>query len=157
MRRSSKTLIVAAAVVLATFGVMSFASASTDNTTVLHLTGKALQFNFLDLGKKGLTPGDQFTQADALFINGKRVGSDGLACTFTRVAGNFNQAQCLLTLRLPKGQITAQTLSSSTAKAFVFAITGGTGAYRDAGGYITSPVTESDTFPVTLFIDDLGR
>jgi len=156
MRRSWKTLIVAAAVLLGTVGIMSLASASTDNTTVLHVTGKILQTNFLDLGNKGLTPGDQFTQADAVFMNGKRVGSDGLACTITRVAGNFSQAQCLLTLRLPNGQITAQTLSSSTAKTFVFAITGGTGAYRDAGGYITSPVTESTTFPVTLFIDDLS-
>jgi hypothetical protein len=156
MRRSWKTLIVAAAALLGTLGVMSLASASTDNTTVLHITGKILQFNTVDLGKKGLSPGDQFTQADALFINGNRVGSDGLACTFTRVAGNFNQTQCLLTLRLPKGQITAQTLLNSTDRTFVFAITGGTGAYRDAGGYITSPVTQSTTFPVTLFIDDLS-
>jgi hypothetical protein len=156
MRRSWKALIVAAAVLLGTLGVMSLASASTDNTTVLHITGKILQTNFLDLGKKGLSPGDQFTQADALFMNGKRVGSDGFACTLTRVTGDFFQTQCLLTLRLPKGQITAQTLNSSTAKTFVFAITGGTGAYRDAGGYITSPVTEATTFPVTLFIDDLS-
>lgn len=54
MRRSWKALIVAAAVLLGTLGVMSLASASTDNTTVLHITGKILQTNFLDLGKKGL-------------------------------------------------------------------------------------------------------
>jgi hypothetical protein len=46
MRRSWKALIVTAAVLLGTLGVMSLASASTDNTTVLHLTGRALQFNF---------------------------------------------------------------------------------------------------------------
>jgi hypothetical protein len=54
MRRSWKALIVAAAVLLGTLGVMSLASASTDNTTVLHITGKILQTQFLDLGKKGL-------------------------------------------------------------------------------------------------------
>src|SRR5919204_808830 len=157
MRRSWKALIAAAAVLLGTLGVMSVASASTDNTTVLHVTGKVMQTKFLDFGKQGLSQGDQFTQADALFINGKQVGTDGFACTLTRVEGSFFQTQCLLTLRLPDGQITAQTLNSSTAKTFVFAITGGTGAYRDAGGGIPPPATASTTFPVNLFIDDLSN
>jgi hypothetical protein len=152
MRRSWKPLLVAAAVLLGTFSVMTLASASTDRSTVLHLTLKNEQPSNLDLGKHGPSQGDEFILAADVWMSGKKVGTVGAVCVLTRLTPKGEEDQCVLTFSLPKGQITAQVLLVGPATNS-FAITGGTGAYRDAGGYGTGTMHN----PVTLFVDDLSN
>jgi hypothetical protein len=116
---------------------MTLASAATDNTTVLHLRDIIIQQTNLGLAKKGPSLGDQFIYGGDVFRGGKKVGTDSVVvCTFTRLAGANTQTQCQITLSLPEGQLTAQGLLP-TGALNVLAITGGTGVYRDAGGYVT--------------------
>jgi hypothetical protein len=157
MPRPWKALIVTAAVLLGTLGVMSLASASADNTTVLHLVTKTVQSTDLDLGKKGFSQGDQFLFADNVFRGGKKVGTDGGVCTATRVTSAAQEFQCVVSVRLPEGQLTVQGLIDFSGKTSTFAITGGTGRYRDAGGYVVVPNTDSDTTAITVFVDDLSE
>ena len=60
-------------------------------------------------------------------------------------SGHF---QCLATLSLPEGQLTAQGLTTlnESGQPFTLAITGGTGAYRTAHGQIRiAPVSETES------------
>jgi hypothetical protein len=162
MRRSWKAFTITAAVLLVSFGVMTLASASNnsttvDNTTVLHLVHKRIQTTDLDLGAKGSSQGDQMIFADDVFRKGKKVGTADGACTATRVTPSAIQYHCQASVRLPEGQLSGQLLASTSQQTLTYAITGGTGAYRDAGGYAKVPNTQSTTYPVTVFVDHLGR
>ena len=53
---------------------------------------------------------------------------------------------------LPKGQVTAQGLFALPPRNAPFAITGGTGAYRDAGGQGTVTETSPTTARIVLHI-----
>jgi hypothetical protein len=156
MSRSWKALILTAAVLLGTLSVMTLASAATDNTRVLHLTDKIIQQTTLDLGKHGFSLGDQFIYGGDVFRGGKKVGTDSVVCTTTRVAGNNSQSQCQITLSLPEGQLTAQGLLP-TGRLNVFAITGGTKAYRDAGGYVTGGGNLPNGTVITVYVDNLAN
>jgi hypothetical protein len=158
MRRSWKALAITAAVLLVSFGVMTLASASAPNndTTVLHLVHKRIQTTELDLGAKGSSQGDQMVFADDVFRDGKKVGTAGVACTATRVTPSAIQYHCQASVRLPRGQLSGQLLAWTSQQTLTYAITGGTGAYRDAGGYARVPNTQDATYPVTVFVDHLG-
>jgi hypothetical protein len=157
MPRSWRALIIAAAVLLGTFSIMTLAAASTDNTRVLHLVLKTVQANELDLGGTGPSQGDQVIFSDDVYRGGKKVGTDGGVFTATRVTSGAPDFQGQITFRLPEGQLTAQGLFNAAQQTLTFAITGGTGAYRDAGGYVTGPNSSSGTVRVTAFVDDLAN
>jgi allene oxide cyclase-like protein len=135
---------------------MTLASASTDNATVLHLVHRRVQTTDLDLGEKGSSQGDQMVFADDVFRKGKKVGTAGGACTATRVTPSAIQYLCQASVRLPEGQLSGQLLASTSQTTLTYAIIGGTGAYRDVGGYARVPNTQSATYPVTIFVDHLG-
>jgi hypothetical protein len=156
MRRSSKAFTISVAILLTTFGVMTLASASTDNTTVLHLVLKVVQTTELDLGEQGMSQGDQVITAYDIFRQGKKVGSVGEVCTATRVTQPATEFACQASGRFPEGNLTAQTLFNTNQETVVYAITGGTGAYRDAGGFTRSRVTDSTTISATVFVKHLG-
>jgi hypothetical protein len=158
MRRSWKALAITAAVLLVSFGVMTLASASASNndTTVLHLVHKRIQTTELDLGATGSSQGDQMVFADDVFRDGKKVGTAGVTCTATRVTPSAIQYHCQASVRLPKGQLSGQLLAWTSQQTLTYAITGGTGAYRDAGGYARVPNTQDATYPVTVFVDHLA-
>jgi hypothetical protein len=153
MRRSWKALLVAATVLLATFSAMTLASASTDRTSVLHLTIKNEQETFLDLGDEGPSQADQLVIAADVWMRGKKVGTVGAVATVTRAATATapEEIHIVATYSLPKGQITVQGLLIGVVTDQV-AITGGTGRYRNAGGYQQGTMGDK----VTLFVDDLG-
>lgn len=157
MRRSWKALTITATVLLVSFGAMTLASAANNHTTVLHLVHKRIQTTNLDLGAKGSSPGDQMIFADDVFRDGKKVGTAGGACTAVRVTGSAIQYHCQASVRLPKGQLSGQLLAWTSQQTLTYAITGGTGAYRDAGGYATVPNTQDPTYPVTVFLEHLER
>ncbi|MFI8999849.1 dirigent protein [Streptomyces sp. NPDC053541] len=90
--------------------------------------------------------GDTFTFADDLFKTkgGDKVGRDGVICAVVRSAGEQSDANCVGTFVLnggPGGQLTAQALttfdvSDQEPAAFDLAVTGGTGDFKNAHGYI---------------------
>lgn len=160
MRRSWKALIVAAAVLLGTVGVMSLATASTTKATKLTFTAKTIQSTSLDHHPQGFTQGDELIFADQLLMGGTAVGLGGVTCTVVHAVGSApgpeSHMQCVATFDLPKGQITAQGMFAlAPLQRAPFAITGGTGAYRDAGGQGTVTETGPDTARIVLHIDHL--
>lgn len=155
MRRSWKAFTITAAVLLLSFGAMTLASASNQHSTVLHLVDKRIQTTQLDLGAKGSSQGDQMVFADDVFRDGKKVGTVGGACTATQVTPSAIQYHCQASVRLPNGQLSGQLLAWTSQQTLTYAITGGTGAYRDAGGYARVPNTQSATYPLTIFLDHL--
>ncbi|SEC59210.1 hypothetical protein [Streptomyces sp. TLI_105] len=94
--------------------------------------------------------GGVFTVADDLYKTkgGDKVGRDGVTCAVVRVSGTQADVNCIGTFVLnggPGGQLTAQALvtfdtSSETPAAYDVAITGGTGDFKQARGYLrTTP------------------
>jgi hypothetical protein len=89
--------------------------------------------------------GDVFVlSADILDDHGNVIGRDGGACTTTSQDGTV---VCNLAVRLPGGELTVAGLANGPDN--VFAITGGTGIYRNARGEAhavdTSPLTSNVT------------
>jgi Allene oxide cyclase barrel like domain len=112
---------------------------------VIHLTAQTVEETELDLNPDEMFgQGDKTVFTEDLFRNGKKVGIDGGEGTVVRAQMGTVTLQFLVTLRLPKGQITVQGLADFTEQGaggpFRLAITGGTGKYRTAHGELT--VTE---------------
>ena len=74
--------------------------------------------------------GDRIVWSAGIFdTNGHQVGKDVADCTV--ITADFT-VQCLISVTLPGGQLTVQGMATGVDN--VFAITGGTGAYKDARG-----------------------
>jgi allene oxide cyclase len=84
--------------------------------------------------KKGDSLGDVLTFANAIYnaSNTKKVGSDSGFCVRTNVGETYD---CLWTTSLPGGQIAVQGPFSDAGDS-TFAITGGTGKYSRARGWM---------------------
>ncbi|MFF0437641.1 hypothetical protein ACFYU9_36175 [Streptomyces sp. NPDC004327] len=92
--------------------------------------------------------GQVTTFADDLYKTkgGAKVGRDGVICGVVRVSGDQADVSCVGTFVLnggPGGQLTAQTLitydtTNQSPSGFDIAITGGTGDFKSAHGYIRS-------------------
>jgi hypothetical protein len=112
------------------------------------LTGKAIAPPaMIDLGAPGPSAGDQQIISMDVFKGAKRVGESHVVCTVVRPG----IAQCENVTSLPGGQITASgvvTDAQEETSPFTQAITGGTGAYREAHGQLT--VSEAGPQPATL-------
>lgn len=87
---------------------------------------------FVDLDEPDFSLGDMFVFSADLTKHGRQVGRAGVVCTVTSV--EREEAQCLGTASLRKGQITVQGLLVGEEEVFELAITGGTGAFEGAGG-----------------------
>ncbi|MGV9346932.1 allene oxide cyclase barrel-like domain-containing protein [Streptomyces spiralis] len=108
-----------------------------DHSKEFELVGKQTQYEEIDLGKKGVSLGDERVVTEDLYRDGKKVGDHGVVCTYVRVEPGL--LQCLGTFSLPEGQLAGQALLHLPAPQSVdLAITGGTGAYSNARGYITT-------------------
>lgn len=151
--RTNKVLYLSAAagvvVALAGGGALA-AAASTDapaakqRVETFELVGKQTSAGEVDLGEPGVSVGDQRVVHEDLYRDGKKVGDHSAVCTFTRVSPAA--LQCLGTFALPEGQFAAQSLLHLPAPASVdVGITGGSGAYRTAQGFIrTVPAGETE-------------
>ena len=95
---------------------------------------------FIDLGAPGPGIGDRLVFSSPIFdTTGQRIGQDGADCVIVRIDPTQPPArqqivQCTISVQLPDGQITVQGLAQGTEN--YFAITGGTGAYRQAKGEV---------------------
>jgi hypothetical protein len=129
--------IVALGVLVSGTGV---ANADRDSKRALKLVAIELQSEFLDLGTTGPSLGDEFVFSQALFDRGREVGMSGGVCTVTHAVPPYDVLtfHCVATLSLRRGQITLQGLVEVQGEddpgPFTVAITGGTGAFRGAGG-----------------------
>ncbi len=157
MPRRLKAFIFLAALLVTTLSFASFASAHTDNVTVLHLTAVSVEDQVVDVAPTGQEPslGDSDVFSENLFRNGHKVGVSGGVCTFVRVAHPPFALQCVVSARIGGDQLTVQGLAFDQPTN-VFAITGGTGRWRNAGGQaVVRDITETES-RATVFISDLG-
>ncbi|WP_432093021.1 allene oxide cyclase barrel-like domain-containing protein [Streptomyces sp. bgisy100] len=142
--RNSKFLGLSAATALAAVvtGVSAAPAAASQNTRelVFRLISKQTQLSYVDVGNPGPSQGDEFVSSSDLYRGSTKVGDQGGVCTLTRTAPNdeFDE-QCVNSLALPGGQLTAQgrlTATNAGPGNIDLAITGGTRLYRKARGYI---------------------
>jgi hypothetical protein len=132
-------------------------AAATSTAKTLRLAAVTIQATTLDLGAAGLSQGDESITTRELLLDGQEVGTSHLVATVTLVAGADSQSQTVATFDLPDGQLTAQGLvTASQTTNRLAAITGGTGAYRQAGGQVTVTRTGPTTADITLVVRDLG-
>ncbi|MFC9703540.1 hypothetical protein ACFTWD_22905 [Streptomyces sp. NPDC056943] len=90
--------------------------------------------------------GDSFSFADDLYTSkgGEKAGRDGVSCAVVRTTGTSVDVHCVGTFLLtgkPGGQLTAQALTTFDTAAEQqppedIPITGGTGDFKNAHGYI---------------------
>jgi hypothetical protein len=145
MRRSWKVLLIVTAALALTALVISAASArSRTNTKTLNMRFSVafLTTESAELNPKG-APGDELV----IYANLKgdqAAGRVGQVCTVLQAEDppsfETSQFQCLETVELADGQLTGQELlpvDKEAASETSFAITGGTGRYREARGFGT--------------------
>jgi hypothetical protein len=134
---SAVLAIVALGVLMLSTGV---ANAHGDGKKRLKLVATELQSEFLDLGAPDLSLGDELVISESLAKRGRDVGMSGVVCTVTHAVPPYDIVtfHCVATLSLQRGQITLQGLIEVQGEddpgPFTVAITGGTGAFRGAGG-----------------------
>jgi hypothetical protein len=119
------------------------AAAHSNGKRTLRLVAIQDQLEQLDLGTPGPSLGDELVFSEVLRERGREVGTSGVVCTVTAVEVPYEVLtyHCVGTLSLRKGQITLQALievqGADDMGPWDIAITGGTGAYRGAGGDAT--------------------
>jgi hypothetical protein len=157
MSRRWRVFIFLAALLVTTLSFASFASAHTDDVKVLHLRGVQVESQLVDVAPKGPEPslGDSFVLSENLLRDGHQVGISGVVCTFVRLQHPPSAVECVITARLGSDQLTVQGLSFDQPRN-VFAITGGTGRWRNAGGQVVVRDVSETESDITLFISDLG-
>jgi hypothetical protein len=118
----------------------------------IHLVAHEKRHVFLDQGPHGPSLGDEEIFAGILdnATGATRVGI--FAGTLTSVSPDDSLNLATVDLQLKGGQITVQGFFFGTQSRIVHAITGGTGAYRGAGGEFsfTSPSTGVLDMTLTL-------
>jgi hypothetical protein len=115
---------------------------------IIRLVARQTQGQFVDVDGPGPTQGDEFVLTGNLFRGATQVGTYSQICTLTRTApADEFDLQCAGDLAFPMGQITVQgrfNVTSAGPGDTQLAITGGTGYFRTAHGFIRS-VNVSDT------------
>ncbi|MEW2514646.1 hypothetical protein [Streptomyces sp. NPDC046870] len=140
--RKARYLLAAAGAAVAVVGGAALApSASADATVAkppartFELVGEQTSSGEVDLGEPGISVGDQRIVHEDLYRDGEKVGDHSAVCTFTRVSPAA--LQCIGTFALPEGQFSAQSLLHLPAPSSVdVGITGGSGAYSTARGFV---------------------
>lgn len=132
---------------------------SRQSAEVIRLVGKEVSSGFLDLGAADFSEGDQVHFANDLYSGDKKVGEDGGWCVVARLtAEGAATFKCLGANSLPGGQITVQGLvtygpeEEIKQEPYHFAITGGTGKYRAAGGTVRIEEVSGEEFRLTFRI-----
>ena len=162
MRTKLWTLVLAAAILGFVMGGVAVSLRPTSTSAVASPAATThLQFlvnfigqdTFLDLGAPGPSQGDEFIFHDLVFTPDGRtqVGHDGGSCVIFDVA--IPEENCTLTFSLPGGDIMTQFLNSPPP-AKTFAVTGGTGIYRNVRGQ--GALVELGNETATLSFDLIG-
>ena len=102
---------------------------------VIRITDVEVSRSHVDVGKKGLSPGDQDFRRYNLFntrITKKPIGRGDTMCTYT----GEKSSQCTGTYVLTHGEIVAGGVIGSKLL-YTQAVLGGTGIYDNVGGTLT--------------------
>ena len=133
MKRLLTLIVLALAAALAvTLAAGGTGIASSGGWKRINVFERATTETVVDLPPAGDSVGDTLTFANEVFDarSGNKVGSDQGQCIRTVVGEAW---ECLWTTFLPRGQITVEGPFYDAADS-TLAITGGTGAYRNARG-----------------------
>jgi hypothetical protein len=133
MRKTALSILVVVAILVAgTATLTSTATASSgSNATTLRLDVEFSPFNLVDIGKPGLSDGDQIVFHDKLTRNGRPAGDQLGSCVVVDAAVAL--ANCTGVVRLPRGTVTVH-FANSPPPMKTLGVTGGTGAYRTTRG-----------------------
>jgi hypothetical protein len=105
-----------------------------DRVEVMEMQVTTDQYTTPDLDPPGPSLGDLYVYSGHAVQDGSRVGQGGGTCQVIQVDGEQITTQCVLTIELERGSLTAQALWVTGASPLDMAITGGTGDYREARG-----------------------
>jgi hypothetical protein len=123
---------------------------------VIDLVAEQADDTVIDLGEPGFGLGDQLLISDQLTRRGQDVGRSGGTCQLVHLDGPKMTVNCVTTLALAGGQVTAQgllTVGGDAAGPFTAAITGGTGTFRSAEGEMIITPVDADTELYRLVFD----
>ena len=140
LHATAVALAVLAVLVVASPAVAAHDKGKGKGKSSLRVVARESQEQHVDVGDEGPSLGDAIVFSETLYVRGRDVGTSGGVCTVTEAIPPYDTltSQCVVTLSLRKGQITLQGLIESQGEddpgPFELAITGGTGAYSDAGG-----------------------
>jgi hypothetical protein len=107
-----------------------------DQVEVLEIEVENDQYAALDLDRAGVSVGDMDVYSGNAIMDGRKVGQGGGSCQVTHIDGENITMQCLITMELEHGSVTMQSLWVRGASPLDMAVTGGTGAYRNARGTV---------------------
>jgi hypothetical protein len=158
MPRRWKAAIFLTTLLAAILSLATFASGGTDNITVLHLTARQVELHFVDVAPTGSSPspGDTFVVSEDLYRDGHKVGFNGAVCPAVRIQHGPVAFQCVVTAHLGQGDLTVQGLAFEQP-INVFAITGGTGRWRNAGGQVVVHDVLQPTSQITAYVSNPGQ
>jgi hypothetical protein len=156
----------ALALLAGTTAAMSVASASaapkhaaTDSVTVLHLISHQKSLQVIDIGTKGPSPGDQVIETTVDFQHGTPVDRSVINCVDITVSRRAFDVLCHGAMIFKNGQVEIQG-ETNFRTPFTVAVTGGTGAYQNAGGQLTAvrtiPHTTTDVLTLRLVFFETG-
>jgi len=146
--RHHKFLALTALLVVLMAGAVSIAAGATANDDldripgnpsagrVLHVVERAITDAVVDVGPTGDSLGDILAFGNPIFdaANANEIGRDQGYCVRTNVGLSW---ECNWTVILDRGSLTAEGPFYDDLRDSQFAITGGTGAYRNASGEMT--------------------
>jgi hypothetical protein len=107
-------LVLAVAGITVAAATSSPAKASKHRVQTIQLVARQTGSTLLVLAEHGPV-GNQFLSTDDLYRQGRKIGDDATVCQFMADIGQAGgRFQCLATLALPEGQLTAQGLATLT-------------------------------------------
>ena len=130
MRRTLAAAPGVAMLLLAGAGV-ALGSSDVSSPETIHGVSKLTEGTTLDLSNCKCGLGDEQVGSFALYENGKRSGFSGVECT-----KHTGFVVCEGVAKLANGQVSFSGVSFGSGDDHVWAITGGTGNYRNARGIV---------------------
>jgi hypothetical protein len=160
MRRFISTTAAVAVAATAGYAATSHGAAAAGSSAApkrIHLVEREAHVSYIDNGKPGPSAGDERLVSSVILTpGGRRIGQAAFICTIADFAGSTYSGACHGGLVLPKGEIVGDfvfTQATDAAASVRQAITGGTGAYRDAIGQLVVKQVDSGPTPFVVELD----
>jgi hypothetical protein len=126
-------------------------TSSSSASQTLRLIVTQAELTYVDLGTTGPSLGDMLVKDSGLRAGARRVGHAPISCVFISTRG---APRCDAELVLSRGTIMLQGILTNPR--FVFAVTGGTGIYRNASGDVHGRVLRGERVALTVNLLGVG-